>query len=267
MDLHINAERFSGGEYTLLYDYYRPSPPIALLEQALRYTEMQQPSLLVDIGCGTGLSTLAWQDKVHKIIGFEPSEDMLSVAYAKAEELENIYFLPAYAHQLPLEDETVDIVNCGQAFHWMEPEATLKEVNRILKPGGVFLIYDCQWPPTFNWQLEEQYRALFNRITELTEQQEEPLAIRWQKKHHLSNVMNSGHFRFVKEAFFHKVENGGKDQFLGVALSQGGLQALLRKGYSEEEIGLANFKKVLEEAPPMEIAPITFHYKAIYAIK
>jgi len=267
MDLHINAERFSGGDYTLLYDRYRPTPPDALLDQAIQYRKNNMPSLLLDIGCGTGLSTFAWLDRVKKIIGIEPSPDMLSIANKKAEYFDNIYFLPSYAHELPMEVETVDIVSCSQAFHWMEPKATLKEISRVLRPEGVLIIYDCLWPPSFNWKLEEAYRKLFDKVYEITDQHKEPLGLRWQKREHLANVEKSGHFRFIKTAMFHKVENGGKSQFLGLAESQGSLQALLKRGYSEEEVGLAAFKEALEKADPLEIAPLTFHYKALYAVK
>jgi ubiquinone/menaquinone biosynthesis C-methylase UbiE len=267
MDLHLNAERFTGKDYTLLYDHYRPEPPADLLEQAVRYRDTFMPALLVDLGCGTGLSTFAWQDKVRKIIGFEPSEDMLDIAREKSNDSNQIHFLQAFAHELPLEDETVDIACCAQSFHWMEPEATLMEVNRVLKPGGVFMVYDCSWPPTFNWALENAYRTLFDQVNTITQSHDETFALYWDKQKHLHHIEQSNYFRFVKEAFFHKIENGGKSQFLGIALSQGGLQALLKRGHSEEEIGLTHFKTVLEEAVSLDSAPLTFHYKAIYAVK
>ena len=41
---------------------------------------------------------------------------------------------------------SADIVTCSQSFHWMEPEPTLAEIARILRPGGVFAAYDYDWP-------------------------------------------------------------------------------------------------------------------------
>jgi ubiquinone/menaquinone biosynthesis C-methylase UbiE len=267
MDLHINAERFSGGDFTLLYDRYRPTPPDALLELAIRYRGEKIPSLLVDIGCGTGLSSFVWLDRVHKIIGIEPSPDMLRIAESKSEYYDNVYFLSSYAHELPMEDETVDIVSCSQAFHWMEPQSTLKEISRVLKPNGVLVIYDCRWPPAFDWRLELAYQQLFEKVSTLTKKHGEPMDLHWEKKEHKTNVVQSGHFKFTKTSYFHKVENGGKSQFLGSAESRGTLQALLKRGYSEEEVGLSAFKEALEQVDSLEIAPLTFHYKALYAVK
>ncbi|MBV8225541.1 MAG: hypothetical protein JO232_10170 [Verrucomicrobia bacterium] len=39
------------------------------------------------------------------------------------------------------------MITASQSFHWMEPVSTLHEVARILRAGGVFAAYDCDWPP------------------------------------------------------------------------------------------------------------------------
>ena len=78
IDLSPNAGRFTA--FADLYDRVRPSPPAVLAELLCRYAQQGRPSLVVDLGCGTGLSTrwaAGWADAV---IGIDPSADMLRSA-------------------------------------------------------------------------------------------------------------------------------------------------------------------------------------------
>lgn len=68
MDLALNAQRFSGKQYIHIYDNYRPTPPEAILQHALNYLGTPRAKLVLDIGCGTGLSTLAWDGLADEII-------------------------------------------------------------------------------------------------------------------------------------------------------------------------------------------------------
>jgi len=45
---------------------------------------------------------------------------------------------PGSAEAIPLEDGSVDAVVCAQSFHWFASPASVAEVRRVLKPGGVF---------------------------------------------------------------------------------------------------------------------------------
>jgi ubiquinone/menaquinone biosynthesis C-methylase UbiE len=58
---------------------------------------------------------------------------------ARGEGLKTLMFLRGDIHQLPFDEESVDRVNCGGALH-LFPDLTpiLREVSRVLKPGGVF---------------------------------------------------------------------------------------------------------------------------------
>ena len=267
MDLQLNADRFSGTDFVELYDQYRPSPPEALLNQSLNYLGRTVPRLVVDLGCGTGISTLIWKDRAEQVIGIEPSADMIAIANKKINgSIRNVKFVQAFSNQVPVEDGMVDMVTCSQSFHWMDPESTLREVSRLLRKDGLFVIYDCDWPPSFTIEMEEAYQKLFEKVDKISANLNTELAIRWAKSQHLQNVTNSQLFRFVKATGFHKEMNGGKRLFEGLALSQGGLQALLKRGYSLADVGFDAFKATLEMAPVVD-NKITFHYKAIFAVK
>jgi Methylase involved in ubiquinone/menaquinone biosynthesis len=145
---HINADRFLG--FADVYDNARPKCPEKVKEILLKYLE-KSPSVIVDLGCGTGLSTTIWSKVSNKVIGIEPSRDMIKLAREKASNLKNVNFISGFSDNTGLEDSSVDIITCSQSFHWMNPETTLNEASRILKKGGIFAVYDCDWPPVCNW--------------------------------------------------------------------------------------------------------------------
>lgn len=228
-----NIERFLG--YQDDYDRYRPQAPALVKELLVRYLG-ERPRLVADVGCGTGLSTFLWADAADAVVGFEPNPDMRGKAQAKLEELpgagRNVSFVPGFSNRLPLEDGSVDIVTCSQSFHWMEPASTLTEFARILKPGGVFAAYDCDWPLPLQAGIELIYQKLIDaadRILSQTEEDTQSAAVKYDKEGHLQRIRQSERFRFTKELVFHNEEKCNAERYVGLALSQGGVQSVLKK--------------------------------------
>ena len=58
------------------YDQTRPTPPSALLDILTQLIDAPRPALVVDLGCGTGLSTVIWGERAERVIGIEPSDEM-----------------------------------------------------------------------------------------------------------------------------------------------------------------------------------------------
>lgn len=264
-----NIERFTG--FGALYDRNRPSAPEEVVKILTNYLK-DKPKLVVDVGCGTGLSSFIWLGAAEKIIGAEPNDDMRKVAESRLEENgapPNLSFVKALSHQLGLPDESADLITCSQAFHWMEPKSTLKEFARILRPNGIFAAYDCDWPPTCDWQLEEHY----NRLYSLTEEHLSQLLSsdekihRWPKGEHLQQIQQSGLFSFTKEIVFHHWEECSAERYANIALSQGGLQTALKLGVKELEIAFTEFKNHVEEVFAGETKEILFSYRMRIGIK
>ncbi|MDG3583766.1 class I SAM-dependent methyltransferase [Galbibacter pacificus] len=266
MDLSLNAERFSGNKYVNLYNRFRPSPPKEILQLSLNYLGKTKAASIIDLGCGTGISTKSWTPYAKKITGIEPSNEMIEIAIDNTNS-PNIKYISGYASNIPVPSNNADIVTCSQSFHWMEPKSTLKEVNRVLKKEGVFVLYDIIWPPSVNCEYENAYNELFDNITSITQNINQQISNKWDKKKHLLNIKNSNYFSFIKETFFHKTDILSTEQLIGIALSQGGLEALLKLGFSENEIGLNNFIKKVKKMKITPYKKITYNYRAIFAIK
>jgi len=160
-----NIQRFTG--FADKYDKFRPSPPSVIVDILTQLALTSTPNLVVDIGCGTGLSTRIWSSRAKKIIGVEPSNDMRSIAESQSKGDSTIHYQPGFSTATALPDSCADIVVISQALHWMDPIPTFTEVVRILRPGGIFAAIDHDWPPTFNLEAEACFREYFSRIESL----------------------------------------------------------------------------------------------------
>lgn len=259
-----NAERFTG--FADVYESARPSVPRYPVEAICRYLG-KSPDTVVDLGCGTGLSTAIWEGAAKRVIGIEPSQDMISVARRKSST--PVSFIQAYADDTGLEDNSADVAVCSQSFHWMEPNATLKEVNRILKYGGVFATIDCDWPPVTLWQAEKAYMELYGRVKyiEKTNPNVKDTFTRYPKDKHLENIRSSGFFRYTRELLFANTESCTAERLVNIILSQGSLQTILKKAPGLIEKDIDDFRKTVQSIFQSERFNIDFCYRMRIGIK
>lgn len=236
-----NVERFSG--FAEEYQSARPQPPAALGPLLLRLARTNRPKLVVDMGSGTGLSTRYWGGRAERVVGVEPNADMRSQALRSTTEI-NVVYVDGVSSATGLRAGEADLVTCSQALHWMEPRATFTEAARVLKEGGVFAAYDYDWPPTTGvWEADQAYMECMHGLQEVeTRESEKELVHKWSKEGHLARMRESRCFRFTKELVLHHTEPGDADRFVGILLSQGGVQLLLRSGFTEQELGIAAFR-------------------------
>jgi len=265
-----NLERFTGlGE---CYHANRPTPPAVILDFLCRMAAVERPELVVDLGCGTGLSTRIWAGRAREVVGIEPNADMRAQAEAELALNEgpasSIRYQDGLSSATGLPDGCADVVTCSQSLHWMEPETTFAEVARILRPGGVFAAFDCDWPPASDWQADAAFEALLTRAKHLERELDaRQNTQRWSKEQHQARMAACGQFRYVNEACFHSLESGDAERLVGLAVSQGTVTALLRMGHSEAELGLTALREAATRAFHGLEAPWYFTYRVRYGIR
>ncbi len=247
------------------YDRARPAPPPVLLDILTQLIHTPHPTLVVDLGSGTGLSTTIWGERAQRVIGIEPNADMRAQAIRKIEPhpyAAHIEYREGIANRTGLPDGSADIVTCAQSFHWMEPASTLAEAARILRPGGVFAAYDYSWPPVLNWELERVYQEIDERFETLERERGLTRNLqRWPKHQHLERMRDSGHFRFTRELLLHHIEHGDAARFIEMILTNAYSHQFKLNTITEQEIDFERLRQAALHYVGSEPIPWYFSYK------
>lgn len=114
------------------YAQYRPSYPEQAINLLLEGLGNPAELIAADIGAGTGISARLLAEKQVQVIAIEPNLPMRQAATPHP----LVEFREGTSETTHLADHSVDLVTAFQAFHWFNPEPTLKEFKRILKPSG-----------------------------------------------------------------------------------------------------------------------------------
>jgi SAM-dependent methyltransferase len=128
--------RFSGR--AAAYAKHRPDYPPAAIDTILARCALGTGSLLVDVGCGTGIASRLLAARGLNVIGVEPNPEMRAAAIA-ANALAGgpkVDYRDGQAEATGLPSGIAAAVLAAQAFHWFEPNAALQEFHRLLQPGG-----------------------------------------------------------------------------------------------------------------------------------
>lgn len=99
------------------------------------------PGPVLDLACGTGLSTVPLVQWARgPVIGADLAPALLARA-PKAVGHDVLRYVVADATRLPMADATLACITCAQALHWMPQEQVLREALRALVPGGSCFVY------------------------------------------------------------------------------------------------------------------------------
>jgi ubiquinone/menaquinone biosynthesis C-methylase UbiE len=251
------------------YDRARPTPPADLLHLLTQLIHLPHPTLVVDLGSGTGLSTAIWAEQAEKVIGIEPNADMRQVAtraIADHPYASHIDYRAGVAHQTDLPDGCADIVTAAQSFHWMEPTSTLAEVARILRPGGLLAVYDYEWPPLIAWELDQLLQEENRRMMKLIQERGLARTLNiWPKSKHLENIRASGHFRYTREFILHHRENGDATRFMEMLQSTAFYSNQFQ--FTDQELGLDQIKHTLSKTLGSEEVPWYWNYRILIGMR
>lgn len=114
------------------YDRARPSYPA----DAVDWMTGSGRSMVLELGAGTGKLTEVLHRAGHDVLATDPLADMLGVLAERVP----AHHVVATAEQIPVRSRSVDVVVCGQSFHWFDHRLAMPEIARVLRPGGILAL-------------------------------------------------------------------------------------------------------------------------------
>lgn len=119
----------SFGAEAAAYERGRPSYP----PEAIDWLLPDGAREVLDLGAGTGKLTTRLVERGLNVIAVDPIPEMLELLTSSLPETPALL---GTAEEIPLPDDSVDAVLVAQAWHWFDEERAVKEIARVLRPGG-----------------------------------------------------------------------------------------------------------------------------------
>ena len=157
---------------------------------------------VLEMGCGTGIVTVAIAPNVREITGIDISPKMIAKAQEKAlrQNIENVTFKVLDASELPFPDHAFDVVLLPNLLQLVpQPEKVIKESRRLLKPGGTLVtVTDCLGAPA---PLKIKIQLLYGRLLKLFGKMKN---LHFYKPMDLKRLLSDNGFEVIKEANLHQ---------------------------------------------------------------
>jgi SAM-dependent methyltransferase len=127
------------------YASYRPDYPQGLYDRIEGLVGTLASQVVIDVGAGTGIASLALRERGAQVVSIDPSATMLRVL----QEHSGGNLVVGRGERLPIATASADLATYAQAWHWVDFDSAVGEAARCLRPGGWLL---CWW----NVSTEEQ---------------------------------------------------------------------------------------------------------------
>lgn len=115
-----------------------------LQRASLDALELMASDRLLDIACGTGWASRVAAQTGASVVGIDLSPEMIRQAVEKAAGIHGLRFALADAEDMPFEDRAFSAILCTNAFHhYPDPVRAIREMARLLAPGGRLVIGDA----------------------------------------------------------------------------------------------------------------------------
>jgi SAM-dependent methyltransferase len=213
------------------YDRGRPSYPDEAVEWILAQAESAHPadSRVIDLGAGTGKFTAMLVERGLQVVAIEPDALMRE---RLTRNLPSVTALEGSAENLPLDDASAALITVAQAWHWVDVDATSREVARVLEPDGALALVwnirdaDVDWVARLGEVMGESEAERFDSVTP-------PVGAPLERRAYRE-------FRWVTEM--------SREQFFAMVTSR---SYVITMGEAEREAMLGRLAGLLDEHPDL----------------
>ncbi len=152
IDRRPSQEGIEDPEISRAYNWVSTMPQMALARRLMaeRAINAVCEGQAIDLGCGAGQLVLELSQRAPKlhVTGVDLSPDLLAAANQRADAAGlcgQVHFRLGDVADIPFQDGSLDlVVSSASLHHWSDPLAVFNEIERVLKPGGSFLIFDLR---------------------------------------------------------------------------------------------------------------------------
>ena len=116
-----------------VYERGRPDYPAAAVDTIVAQLGLRPGTTVLDLAAGTGKLTRLLVPSGANVIAVEPLPEMRAELERR---VPRVATMAGTAERIPLSDRYVDGVTVASAFHWFRTDEALREIHRVLKPGG-----------------------------------------------------------------------------------------------------------------------------------
>jgi SAM-dependent methyltransferase len=243
--------RLTFGAHADEYERARPAWP----EEAARWLVPEGAELVVELGAGTGKLTRAVAALGVRVVAVEPDPRMLAVLRGLG--LEGV---EGSAEAIPFDAGVADAVVCGSSFHWFELEPALREIHRVLEPGGRL---------AFGWNHRDDRHPTIARMGEAVyEAQARTRGPRWRSRDWATEIVADGLFQDVEHTLVEHVHELPREALDDHLMSYSGVAALPeeeRRRVSDEVAEILDSDPAVSDGVTLRLPFLVSAYRATRA--
>lgn len=141
------------------YARFRPFYPEQEIDEIVDFFSLSATSRFLDMGSGTGQLAIQLAERVGGIVAVEPDDEMFveGKSHAERKGATNIRWIKSKAEEVVSMPDLglFDLVSFATSFHWMDRDAILQTLDRMVKPTGGILVTGTSslWEGTEEWEL------------------------------------------------------------------------------------------------------------------
>jgi SAM-dependent methyltransferase len=249
--MESSPRRLTFGAHADAYERARPAWP----EEAARWLVPADAQLVVELGAGTGKLTRAVDALGVRVVAVEPDPRMLAVLHGFG--LEGV---EGSAEAIPFDDGVADAVLAGSSFHWFELEPALREIHRVLEPGGRL---------AFGWNHRDVRHPTIAAMSDVIySSRPSRQTSGWRRRDWAPAVVAGGLFRDVEHTLIEHVHEFPRDALEDHLLSYSGLAALPEEERRREFAAVAEIldaDPALRDGDRLRLPFVVDAYRATWA--